>query len=290
MKKAFSLIELSIVILIIGILIAGVAQSSRLIAAMRVQTARQITQSSPVASIKDLSLWLESSMKNSFPAAQQEDGLSVTNWYDINPQSITKNNLSIGSASPHIKFKANAINNIPALYFDGDTSTTDSLVGDVIVTNQNEYSIFLVLRLDEADPNSSPFSRFAFVNGDPSSSGLSYAKWGDPGEAGKRIAPFSGTSWNQSSIANSTNDPEIIFITGDETTIDIYINGIQATLVAPTGSYLPPSGNLVIGSAGGGALWHGPIAEVIMFDRKLENEEWTSVKKYLAKKYNIKVS
>ncbi len=35
LKKAFSLIELSIVILIIGILVAGVTQSSRLVLAMK---------------------------------------------------------------------------------------------------------------------------------------------------------------------------------------------------------------------------------------------------------------
>ncbi len=40
-KTAFSLIELSVVILIIGILVAGVTQSSRLIIQMRLATARQ---------------------------------------------------------------------------------------------------------------------------------------------------------------------------------------------------------------------------------------------------------
>ncbi|MFM7621329.1 MAG: prepilin-type N-terminal cleavage/methylation domain-containing protein [Alphaproteobacteria bacterium] len=41
--KAFSLIELSIVILIIGILVAGVTQSSRLIRQMKLLSAQSIT-------------------------------------------------------------------------------------------------------------------------------------------------------------------------------------------------------------------------------------------------------
>lgn len=45
-NKAFSLIELSIVILIIGILVAGVTSSSRLINQMRLTSARTLTQSS----------------------------------------------------------------------------------------------------------------------------------------------------------------------------------------------------------------------------------------------------
>lgn len=48
MKKnsAFSLIELSIVILIVGIIIAGVTQSSSLIRKMRLSSARQLTSTS----------------------------------------------------------------------------------------------------------------------------------------------------------------------------------------------------------------------------------------------------
>jgi len=53
-SQAFSLIELSIVILIIGILVAGVTQSSRLVTQFRLLSARNMTQSSPVPTIKDL--------------------------------------------------------------------------------------------------------------------------------------------------------------------------------------------------------------------------------------------
>ena len=42
-KNAFSLIELSIVILIVGILIAGVTSSSRLVKRMKVITAQNLT-------------------------------------------------------------------------------------------------------------------------------------------------------------------------------------------------------------------------------------------------------
>ena len=54
--KAFSLIELSIVILIIGILVAGVTQSSRLIKQMRLAMIKSMTLNSPVSSIKDLAV------------------------------------------------------------------------------------------------------------------------------------------------------------------------------------------------------------------------------------------
>jgi len=47
-NTGFSLIELSIVILIIGILVSGVTQSSRLIRQIRIQSARNLTVNSPI--------------------------------------------------------------------------------------------------------------------------------------------------------------------------------------------------------------------------------------------------
>jgi prepilin-type N-terminal cleavage/methylation domain-containing protein len=289
-KKAFSLIELSIVILIIGILVAGITQSSRLVMQFNLNSARTQTQASPVASIKDLSLWLEPTMENSFLSSQQEDGANITSWNDINPQNSTKNNVSRGTSDARITFKERGINNIPSLYFDGNTTSTQALSGNII--SANNYTVFLVARLDDNTPSSVAESRYIFVNGDSGNSGLSYAKWGAVGETGKRFASFNGTSWNQTTTATATNAPEIIHIIGDLTTIAMYVNGVQQTLVAPTGSYVIPSGSLLIGNAtdAGGNLWNGLISEVIFFERKLKIEEINSVKNYLSKKYNITVS
>ena len=74
-KQAFSLIELSIVILIIGILVAGVTQSSRLVNQFRINSLRQLVVNSPVNSIKDLSLWLETTQTESFIESEAVDEL-----------------------------------------------------------------------------------------------------------------------------------------------------------------------------------------------------------------------
>lgn len=58
-NKGFSLVELSIVILIIGVLIAGVSQGIDLLQDSRLAAARMLTQSSRVNSIKNLVTWLE---------------------------------------------------------------------------------------------------------------------------------------------------------------------------------------------------------------------------------------
>ena len=104
-KKAFSLIELSIVILIIGIIVAGVTQSSRLVRQFKLSSARTLTQSSPVASIKDLGAWFETTSTDSIKDSEADDSAAlttpsyVTTWRDINPTSSIKRNATYVASS-----------------------------------------------------------------------------------------------------------------------------------------------------------------------------------------------
>lgn len=98
-NKAFSLIELSIVILIIGVLIAGVVSGSNLYAKFKITTAQGLTRGSEVNGIKNLVLWYETSLNESFPSGQNIEGMQISAWYDINPQKQIKNNATQSSSS-----------------------------------------------------------------------------------------------------------------------------------------------------------------------------------------------
>jgi len=102
-NKAFSLIELSIVILIIGILVAGVTQSSRLINQLKLLSAQSLTRSSDVNSILDLTFWVESTLDGSFTNSsgsfQLDNGGSISSWNDIKIISSTKINVSQSNTS-----------------------------------------------------------------------------------------------------------------------------------------------------------------------------------------------
>lgn len=119
-RRAFSLIELSVVILIIGVLIAGVTQSSRLILQFKLQSARNLTNSSPVASIKGVLLWLETTDTASIEDAETENNSPVSLWKDLNPQSSFKNNATSSGEDPI--YIAECINGLPCLRFGGDKS------------------------------------------------------------------------------------------------------------------------------------------------------------------------
>ena len=94
-KKAFSLIELSVVVLIIGILIAGITQSSRLVRAMKLNTARSLTRSSDVNSIRNLTAWFDATAEGVFSSSCNT---SSTNT-DLTSVRVFNTNTSTGNPS-----------------------------------------------------------------------------------------------------------------------------------------------------------------------------------------------
>ena len=83
-KKAFSLVEISVVVIIIGILIAGVSQGIDLYQDMKLITARSLTLNSRVNRIEDLTMWFESTSEKSFENPNPLDGDRIALWKNIN--------------------------------------------------------------------------------------------------------------------------------------------------------------------------------------------------------------
>ena len=149
-SKAFSLIELAVVIIVVGILIAGVTQGGALIAKSKYKVSQTLTQSSPVSATPGLRLWLETSLNNSISSLEANDDNSVSVWNDINPQVSTK--LFARTASTGILYKSkSAINALPSLYFSAksnedfftlSTSSGGTIIPTPIPTTKNAFSFF----------------------------------------------------------------------------------------------------------------------------------------------------
>src|SRR5690606_13918172 len=114
-----SLLEISAVILIIGILIAGVVTANSLVAKSRIASAKTLTISSPVNGIKDAALWLETSLDNSFEESETSSGHAVTKWYDVRQNSANKVSVTAVGTGP---LYSNTINYVHAIGFNGSTS------------------------------------------------------------------------------------------------------------------------------------------------------------------------
>ena len=117
-NRGFTLLELAVVLMLIGIIVGGVMQGANLITSSRLASARSLTSKAPIGNISGLVAWYESSSKNSFLATQAIDSASISEWGDISPSSIiNKKNKLTKTANANVTFGIASINKIPALNF-----------------------------------------------------------------------------------------------------------------------------------------------------------------------------
>jgi prepilin-type N-terminal cleavage/methylation domain-containing protein len=269
-KKAFSLIELSIVILIIGIIIAGVTQSSALLQKAKIQSSQTLTKNSPVAGIEGLLVWFEPTLPESFLSSEAEEGHLITQWNDINPQ--TSNKLYM-IQSPFIivpnQFykKIAGPGGLPSIYFDAGESELDlatSIGGDPVGINGGKNTAFIAYRTTASfELEYYSFSSWCLCFYD-----------GDPYNFDSSVGDFSG--------GNAMPNNEIASLTADNVQSNLYINGSNVISEASVGDI---SSSPYLGIYGSNFY----VSEIIIYDRVLKDEERHSVEQYLGKKYGINV-
>ena len=143
--KAFSLIEISVVILIIGILIAGISSGVDLFYDSRLATAQSLTKSAPVRRIDGLFTWIETTSPESFSSAPK-DGASIGLIKDLSFKMDKANFVQTGVDGLKPIYKQQNLNNLPALYFDGsnDFLVTEKSYNSSIFSN-SQITIFAVI-------------------------------------------------------------------------------------------------------------------------------------------------
>ncbi len=292
-KKAFSLIELSIVLLIIGILIAGVTQSSRLIRQMKISSARSLTESSSVTSIKGLILWLETTGEKAFSVELEDATLMPENsrWLDRNLQSSIKADAAIEDGAP--QYVEECINSLPCLYFDDVAET--SLTITERLGRVTGLSIFVILKTSATLQESGQGAIIA--------SALTHSE---------ENSSFRVIQKNQQFMYGFFTDEEQEDSSGPEITGNsVYmLQYLDDSLNRAKGYQYDLSGGLTafenennhgvqkiknldqgidIGSQNGEDYFKGSIAEIIVYDRYLKEEERLAVQSYLAKKWGFKI-
>jgi len=286
-QKAFSLIEISVVILIIGMLIAGISQGIDLYQDSRLATARSLTLNSRVARIPDLAVWLESVSEKSFDKSEAIDNLSISKWFDINPTDKSGNLASVSNANNKPKYISNGINNLPALKFDG---SSDYLISSFYAIGKSkQITYFVVTKRIYQNYGVSTFGAIATGATDDSNlvaffenDGGQLRPWTQDGQAAY-IVPHPGN--NKPYIASS-------IFTGTSNTLYYVIGKISRS---DTRGFSVTTNfdinKIIIGSRwGGGAavrFYNGYIGEIIIFARDLSNNEYKAVLDYLRKKWAI---
>lgn len=284
-KSAFSLIELSIVLLIIGIILAGITQASRIYTAYRLSSARTISQSSAVPSISELAMWYDATNEASFDYFEAEDGEYISNWYDVNPQSTDKHNSTQSTKSVKPIYTTNCINDLPCARFAGG----DFVQFDGTFLVNKHYTIFVV-------------EQKAAAGNDWFIGGL------NPGAANRKLVfgyntnttlDFShSNNGSRATVPAFTVVQPIIhsFVFNSTTGRDYYYNGSSKSLTS-TGSspdetaFLEYYASAYIGKSGSTNYhYDGDIGEIIMYTKTLNTEERQAVEQYLAKKWGATIT
>ncbi|MFT6331999.1 MAG: hypothetical protein ACJAW3_000322 [Lentimonas sp.] len=277
-KLAFSIVELSIVVVIVSILIGLVISADKMVSTAHLSSARTITKSSPVPDIDNLVLWLETTMPQSFDDLEADDQEFVNNWHDLSPE-ISGATIDNSPNDNPPQYISGAINDLPALRFDG---TDDYFVFNGSRIVQDNYTIFVVEQRRGG--------------------GVNYFLAG------------SSTAENENLLLGYAGDTTLTLSQEDDSGHDSAIAGYASAIPrihsfmlnsAIGKTYRLNGSNLAIGNSGSTNVsnllsyedsrigrfnanyYNGDIAEIIIYNKALTNDEIIDVEQYLSTKWNI---
>lgn len=286
--KAFSLIEISMVLLIIGILILGISSGLDLYYDSRVSSAKSLTQNSRVRRIPNLMLWFDSVSSNIYSIDSDfkdkieiDDNIKISKWKDL---SLEKNHSVQANSDYQPVFQKNSINNIHSLYFDGTNDFLEFSGNSLIGKN---YTIFVV----EKKKDCASLKNCSFIGGlieGAITSTSHLLNFGYYGNDKIRYSNFnSQTNLFSEFTFSKNNQPNIhnIIFTSEYGFIYWINNSILASdynKKTPLASY--SKARIAQKQS---EYYNGNIGEIIIYDRNLTEKERFDVTEYLSKKWAI---
>jgi prepilin-type N-terminal cleavage/methylation domain-containing protein len=284
--KGFSLIEISVVLLIIGMLIAGISRGIDLYSDFKIQTAQKLTINSPVSRIEGLALWLETTLEKSFQTKMVNNS-SVPRWNNISPFDLNPKNAFNYSTNQPI-FIENHINGLPAIKFSKDYGNCMS-VESGFDNNTENVTIFVALTLNSlidygkiiekwhnaSDPYPYVLRQyFALVVFIPNN---------------LNVAALTGSSSIKVGVPYVVSARRVKSVN-----LSIWLNGAKKEDKAETSTINTINNSpLYIGCRGGSPTATSGsgdfnVGEIIIYSRALSDVEIARVNQYLSQKWNIK--
>ena len=274
-KTAFSLLELSVVLVIISILTGVIANSSYLVNLAKLNSARNITKSSVARNISGMVLWLDAVSSAGFDSDFIDDGSLVSKWHDIKNSYLEPYVAVQDNGENRPIYRDSILSKLPAISFDGN----DFLTIPKLQTN-GYLTIFVVGQFTQGASFFIEQSENSNVN-----NGFYFN--------GNGNAPANIGRDSDSSAANNINwfgsNPAIAVMRYDGTNISYKKNdGAFVNTADPDAANNIAIGDLFIGSRAGTANFtNGSFGEIIIYDRALTNVEVDKVIEYLNTKWDI---
>ncbi len=273
-KSAFSLIELAVVLVVIGILTVAITKGSSLIKSARISSAKSLTTSAKINEIDGLAAWYETVLPDSLDGEDRIHNEPVAYWQDVSSQYNISQSLQrlTRTASSSVVYTDEGIGGLPSIQFtaSGNFTLTElqdgaSNIGTVfaVVSPTLSFSGVTMTFIDAYDTKDNALSikETAFVIDSGTSGSVSYSF----------------------SVGR-----EYVIGINLKGTADVYVNDVDAT---GTDSITVNGFNgLTVGTNRSGLnKFTGLISEIIIFNRILNESERRHVMSYLGKKYKIRV-
>ena len=293
-KEAFSLIEISVVILIIGMLIAGISQGIDLYQDSRLASARALTKNSRVGRIPDLVSWYETTAENIFSSGttsfqnieKVQAEQKINRWKDSNPNSIFKYDATQTSEANQPKIIFDKDSSLPIVRFDGNPRFL-ALPDGTVPFGNSEYTVIFISKIDNYGTigvlGSGTYNTLYKTNA------FRYA------DNGALINYWWARDIVSASNSALKNQFQIFVFDYNKSTRNIYINGSNAASFSASDRDSTKLNNTIgltcLNSCPGGQEYLvGSIAELIIYDRALLTAERKDIEKYLSKKWAIKIN
>jgi len=277
-KLGFSLLEVSVVLLIVGILLASVSAGKSMIKTSRITSAQSLTANSPVSAVEGLVIWLEPTLAVSFSEDDTYDNQDISGWQNIT-NYFTSSKFNIVGSAP--KYVESSINDLPSVRFEsGRSLDINSALKNITGTN---FSIFIVE--EKSNNGGAIISSDTFTLKYDNSNNFIIEKNG----IGITSEIVDAPAINYISFASSASGiaPEGINyyrnkgIFFDESNTKT----INPTKISTNNNSIPSISGATLGAVTGG--YNGDISEFIVYNNSLTTPELEEILNYLSSKYRI---
>ena len=287
-RNGFTLLELSIVILVIAGMVVAITSSKEVLKKSRLANARSLTQQSVVNNLSDdLIAWFETSLESSFLASERKnDGVKITKWFDNNKNLALKNTAtSPATVANQPTYISRAFYDaIPGVRFDGasymdfDGSKLANSSYTIFVVEQRRYNksqnYFLARSSNSTNTN--------LVLGYRNNNIMTQAHYGN--DLDIAVNNYSNSIPAIHTFLFNNFIGKKYSISGPTNT---NLSNNSSANLAPLNSY---SNSRFGYYSATNSYYIGDLAEIIIFKRSLKTEEVNAIKNYLGSKYGIPVS
>jgi hypothetical protein len=274
-KKAFSLPELSIILIIISIIIIGVVNvKGDLLNKAKINNIIKLTKISPLIDLDNLSIWLEVGTKDSFKNSEVIDGSYLSLWKNIAPNYHHKINFSQTVAINQPKYIISN-NSLPSLSFDGGDYLSAANIYGHQFTKENQATIFIVQKYN------SPNHSSKIINWESTGTNKFTLKSTD--SSGNIVWHFANDTISKISNSDFNDKWNIITLTKGSNNINIRINGSLLYSVGVSDDF----DITVLSDFNIGTNFNGEIREIAIIKNKISSQEIDEIEKYLSRKWDI---